>query len=365
MREGDWEIKKTGKDTCSVERYLGSDDEISIPVKIGGYTPVEIGPKFLRKTSKVRSVSLAKTVEYIDPEGFSSWRNVGSVSADGRKLRSRDGVLYDGSFRTLVFYPPMKEDRDFEAPDTLRRVQQGAFSATVQFRTFSFYGGFGEFSAKPSECPFLECIAALEDGELSTREGVLFKGKKLLFYPPAKKADEYSIPDGVESIEFCGEPAFPPAVSKLQAPESLKSGLAENACHAGFIDVRFGNSAYISRSGVLFARRDGKLVLYPEGKKDSLYIAPHGTLSVASGAFRRAQARSVVLPRSLVHIAGYAFESSAIEDLVIPASVSDIDIRALAGMDALDTVYVEPRSVADVFISGSSLAGKKRYIESI
>lgn len=365
MREGDWEIRKIGKGVCSVERYLGSSDDISIPEKIGEYTAAEIGPKFLKKTSKVRSVRIAKTIEYIDPEAFAAWRNVEEVIADGKKFRSRDGVLYDGAFRNLVFYPPKKDTVDYEAPDTLRRVLPGAFSATVRFCTFSFYGSLEEFSAKPSECPCLESFTAFGDGGLKTVEGVLFNGKKLLFYPWKKRNTEYIIPEGTESIETYGDPMFPPQLSSLVVPETLKAGLAENARNVGSIDVRFGNPCYVSRSGVLFSRRDSKLLLYPAGRKDSFYMAPHGTLSIASDAFSSAKAETVVLPSSLVHIEGNAFSQSAIRNLVIPASVSDIDLRALSGMDALEAVYVEQRSVGDIFISSSSYSSKKRYIESI
>ncbi len=365
MREGDWEIKKSGKGTCSVEKYLGSSAELVIPGKIGEYIPVEIGAKLLKKTSKVRTITIPKTIEYIDPEAFATWRSVESVSADGKRIKSRDGVLYDGTFRTLLFYPPQKDGDDYEAPETLRRVQSGAFSATVRFRTFSFYGAFDEFAAKPSECPRLECFVALSSGAMRCSEGVLFKNSTLVFYPPMKKSCEYSIPEGTESIGCCSEPMFPQQLDVLNVPMSLKAGLAENAGKTGAVNVDYMNSVYASIDGVLFLRKGNKLVLYPEGKKDSFYVAPYGTLSVGEEAFARSHVKSVVLPASLVHIEGNAFYSSDIENIVIPLSVSDIDIRALSGAEHIEKVYVEPRSVGDVFISGSSLSSKKRYAGAI
>ena len=85
MREGDWEIRKIGKDTCSVERYLGSGTELVIPERIGSYQTVEIGAKLLKKTSKVRSLSIPRSIEYIDPEAFQSWRWMEGVKAEGKK----------------------------------------------------------------------------------------------------------------------------------------------------------------------------------------------------------------------------------------------------------------------------------------
>ena len=224
MKEGEWEIRKTGKDTCSVEKYLGSDAAVSVPERIGSYVPVEIGAKFLRKSNKVVSLTLPKSVEYIDPEAFSTWRSMESVSSSGRKLKSQDGVLYDGQLKSLVFYPPKRACDDFEAPDTVKRVLPGAFSASVPFRTFSFCS-LDEYSARPSDAPRLECFVSLGNGSLSVREGVLFKGKSLVSYPASKKERSYAIPEGTESIEEYGEPMFPSAVESLEVPSSLKSGL--------------------------------------------------------------------------------------------------------------------------------------------
>ena len=109
MRSGDFEIKRTGKGIAEVSRYMGQDASVIIPEEIEGYRIVQIGPQFLRKSNKVSSIILPPSVEAINPQAFSTWRNVSSVSASGRRLRAVDGVLYDGSMKTLLFYPPKKE----------------------------------------------------------------------------------------------------------------------------------------------------------------------------------------------------------------------------------------------------------------
>ena len=365
MREGDWDIKKIGKDICTVQRYLGAESELIVPDRIGGLMPVEIGRGFLKKSNKVESVSIPKTVDYIDPAAFMTWKNVRSVKADGRKLRSKEGILYDGSLRNLVFYPPKSDVVDYEAPETLRRVAEGAFSAGTRLRTFAFHDSFDGFSAAPSDCPLLESFITLGNGVLSVRDSVLFKDHTLLFYPPRRAASEYSIPDGTEAIAPSSVPLFPSSLRSLHVPYSLKGGLEESARNVAAIDVEFGNPRYKSVEGVLFSSKDRKLLVYPEGKEDGLYMVPKGTSAIASRAFSGAKAHTVILPSSVVHIEAEAFASSEIESLVIPMTVMDMDIRALYGMERIRNIYVEPRSVADVYLSGSFLSDKARYIGSV
>ena len=365
MKEGDWDIKKIGKDICAVQRYLGTGTDLVIPDRIDGCVPVEIGAGLLKKSNKVETITLPKSVEYIDPAAFQTWRTVRAVKADGRKLKSRDGILYDGSFKSLVFYPPKSAIVDYETPETLRRVAEGAFRATAPLRTFAFYDPFDEFSAAPSDCPLLESFIALGNGALSVRDAVLFKGRTLLFYPPRRAACEYSIPDGTEAIAPSSGHLFPSSLRTLHVPYSLKSGLEESARYVGGIDVEFGNSRYKSVDGVLFSAKDKKLLVYPDGKEDGLYMVPKGTGAIASHAFSGARVHTVVLPSSVVRIEAEAFAGSRIESLVIPMTVVDMDIRALYGMDGIRSIYVEPRSVADVYLSGSFLSDKARYIGTV
>ncbi len=359
MKEGVWDIKKIGKDSCSLERYTGDASDVIIPDKIGIYTPIEISATFLKKTNKVRSLKLPKTIEYIDPDAYRTWRNIERIEAEGKKIKAIDGVLYDGSVKTLLFYPPKKSDKYFEAPKTLKRIGDGAFSSTVSFKTFSFHSAFEGWKGHFSECPMLEAFIAEDgDGSLRVESGVLFKNAELVFYPPKRTAGDYRIPDGVESVLS----AFPESVHTLFVPASLKAGLEENARNVGAISVDAANSIYTSSDGVLFTRRDKKLVLFPKGKQDTVYMVPRGTFSIASHAFSLSRIKVVVLPSTLVHIEGEAFADSEIECLVIPSSVSDVDIRGLYGMEKLESVYVEAGSIADVYLAGSP---KRRYIETI
>ena len=365
MRSGDWEIKKTGKDICCVQRYLGSDADVVIPDRIDGFVPVEIGPLFLKKNSKVRSVTLPGSIDFIDPEGFPSWRCVEHVEGGGRKLKASGGVLYDGAMKTLVFYPPKRDCEHYEAPDTLRRVADGAFAATVPFRTFAFPPCFEEMDADPADCRNLESFIAAGEGRLRVKDGVLFKGDTLLFYPWGRKASEYMIPEGTAKIARTGRPVFPPSVASLHVPFSLKAGLEDGACLVGAIEVDPGNGNYVSSSGVLFSSRDKKLLVCPAGKNCSLYMVPKGTVSIAAGSFRGSSIRTLILPSSVLHIEAEAFAASAIEELVIPMTVVDMDIRALYGMERIRKIWVERRSVAAVYLSGSFLADKAEYIEYI
>ena len=108
MRIDDFEVRKTSKDKCSVTKYYGDAENLVIPETIGEFVPVEIGKGLVRKSLKVRSISLPKSIESIDPELFGSLRYLEQIEIDSRRFVSCDGVLYDKQMKTLVFYPPKK-----------------------------------------------------------------------------------------------------------------------------------------------------------------------------------------------------------------------------------------------------------------
>ena len=93
MRAGDFEIKRTGKGIAEVSKYTGSDTAVTVPEEIDGYRIVQIGSQFLRKSNKVEKLVLPPSVEAINPQAFSTWRNMVAVEVSGKRLSSVDGIL--------------------------------------------------------------------------------------------------------------------------------------------------------------------------------------------------------------------------------------------------------------------------------
>ena len=352
MRIGDFIIRRLDKDTCAVTQYKGSEADVVIPSVIDRYTAVSVESSFLRKGNRVRSITVPKTVESISTELFPLLCHLEAfiVEKGSHSYRSEDGVLYDSSCYSLVFYPPEKDTECFMPPKKLGCVASGAFSCGTRFRTFGYTSKLEEFHALPSQCPNLEAFVPEDDSP--DHEGVLIHGRTLLFYPPQRDGSTYSIPDGIEEVAaLSGEPFFPVLVKKIFMPSSLRRGMEKALGNAEAADAGHGSAAYLTSDGVLYSRKS-ELIAYPGRKSDEVFVTPEGTMGIGDGAFRGSRLKTLVIAEGVSAIGNAAFEGSSITSLVIPASVRDIGVRALSGAKNLRSVFVRNGSVAEIFLRG-------------
>ena len=175
MRAGDFEIKRTGKGIAEVSKYTGSDTTVTVPEEIDGYRIVQIGSQFLRKSNKVEKLVLPPSVEAINPQAFSTWRNMVAVEVSGKRLSSVDGILYDGGKKTLLFYPPKHQGDGFVLPASVSSVEETAFQSAVSLNRIYVSGQLSSFSVNPASLPALEEIV---------QEG--FQGKEACFLSCSK-----------------------------------------------------------------------------------------------------------------------------------------------------------------------------------
>ena len=351
MRIGDFEVRRLGKDTCSVVQYKGEGNEIVIPSHFDKYTPVSIEGTLLKKGAKITRISIPSTIDSIEDSLFQTLKNLEAFDAErGPSFRSEDGVLYDSSFYSLVFYPPKRSEERFTPPRKLGRVSATAFAASAHFKYFVYSSKLEEFSALPSQCPELE--AFIPDADAEDYDGVLIKGKKLLFYPPKLAGKSYSIPNGIEEISaVSSEPFFPRSVKTIFAPASLKKGLEHALVNAEKADVESSSINYRTIEGVLYSWKR-KLLSYPGRKEGDVYITPSGTDRIGEGAFRGARLKTLFISPGVTAIENSAFENSEITAIYIPQSVTDISLHALYGARNLKMVAVERGSVAEMFLRG-------------
>ena len=351
MRIEDFEIRKLGRDTCSVVQYKGDDENLVIPPVIGKYRPVNIEPTLLRRGNPVRTLSIPSSVETIDDGLFPALKNIEAVNVEkaSPSFSSEDGVLYDGSRYSLLFYPPQRKEENYTAPSRLGRVARSAFCCKAHFRTFSHHSRLEEFQVFPSECPELEAFISLDGDD---HDGVLIKGHRLLFYPPRRDGHSYSVPDGIEEIAANStEPFFPPSVKTVFVPASLRKGLENALGNAVKVDVDDRSRFYRSVDGVLYSWQR-VLLAYPGRRAEDVYMPPSGTDRIGEGAFRGAAIRTLILSSGVTAIGNSAFENSDISVLVIPSSVTDIGVHALYGARKLCKVIVEKGSVGEIFLRG-------------
>ena len=132
------------------------------------------------------------------------------------------------------------------------------------------------------------------------------------------------------------------ALRRVELPEGLEeiSALAFFGCEKlKEITIPAGNPAYETVDGVLFLKKEKKLICYPAGKEDRSYAIPEGTEAVGSNAF------SV---------------TAALKEIRIPASVLRIEDRAFVGPKPLPGL----RNTDDMIFRSVIVApgGKKKQV---
>ncbi len=350
MRSGDFEIRKIDGSSCAVVQYKGEERDVVIPASFGKYRTTQIGPGFMRKGHAIDTMAIPACVEEVDEALYPTLKTLSAIHVEkgSRSFRSEDGVLYDSSMYSLLFYPPMRRGDEYAAPKKLGRVASTAFSAGCRLSRIVLSSKLSEFLVQPSCCPELEEFAASGDAE--DNEGVLISGRRLLFYPPKRDGRTYSIPEGIEEIAaLSSQPFFPVQLKTIYAPSTIKRGLENALGNAESVDVERRNAQYRSIDGVLFSWKR-ELLAYPGRRREGIFLTPAGTERIGSGAFRSSLLETLVIDSGVCSIGDAAFEDSSISTLVIPQSVADISIRAFYGARKLRKVIVRKGSVAELML---------------
>lgn len=165
---------------------------------------------FIRKSAFISSnlhvINIPSSVEYIDPTAFCNCSELESISVDfeNKHFQSIDGILFSKDIRTLLLYPPRKENREYIIPLSVFSISKNAFYSCRDLRQISITSNL-KLIEQPAffECAYIDNIVVDPNNtSFSSIDGVLFSKslKSLIFYPPRKANKEYSIPMGVEYI---------------------------------------------------------------------------------------------------------------------------------------------------------------------
>ena len=252
-----------------ITKYVGNYLDVVIPPYLGGLPVVEIGSDSFSDAT-VRSVNVPEGVakisdrafffcqdmDYIDlPEslqiiggnafygclsltrlyipanvisidcltfGWTSLKEI-NVASGNSHYASRDGVLYNSSITTMIFYPPNKPGQEFTLPDTVTEIGFYAIDRPVNLKKLILNSSLREFSVGRITGSIAD-ISAKNNPYFCDIDGVLFSadGSKLIAYPSGRDGTSYTVPDGTSSI---GTYAFADAgwLQVLDLPDSLAS----------------------------------------------------------------------------------------------------------------------------------------------
>lgn len=123
---------------------------------------------------------------------------------------------------------------------------------------------------------------------------------------------EFTIPHGVEmlsSTAFCDN-------------KSLERFITEDS-----------DNRYKVIDGVLFSHDAKEIISYPQGRKDTCYTVPDGTITIGASCFaENTNLTNVILPDGVTDINGYAFQfCSALRRITLPESLKNIGECAFQG----------------------------------
>lgn len=306
---------------------------------IGNYTFAECG--LLKSVYISRGLKSVGTNTFFKCVSFSEI----NVDVDNEFLASKDGVLFDKQFNSLILYPLMKPDSVYNIPPMVKYVGNEAFKNNMLLKSLvmpgslttigvqSFYGceslNYVKFSDKLTEIPngaFSYCKSLVEldlpKSLISIDDNAFFNCKKLqsVFFN--------------HSLSHIGTVAFAgcESLSVVSLPGSL---------------ISLGSSVFSSCTSI-------EKVVFPSSLETTGYstfaycyklesvIIPEGVTTIGSSTFRSCQNLiSVLLPKSLTKIENEAFQNCiAISEIEIPESVSEIESNAFQGCLGLKCVFL-------------------------
>ena len=199
-------------------------------------------------------------------------------------------------------------------PTSVTSIEEDAFNGCSSLKSVVI--PFSVTSIKDSAfsgCSSLIEIKVVENNpEYCSVGGVLFhrRQRKLIAYPARRNEREYIVPSGVTCI---ADDAFCECSSlkSLVIPASVKfigKRMFVDCSSLTAIKVAENNPEYCTVDGVLFHRKQKKLIAYPAGRKEKEYVIFSGVTNIEDNAFSYCSSlESLVIPTSVTNIGETAF----------------------------------------------------------
>ena len=207
-------------------------------------------------------------------------------------------------------------------PDGITEIPEGTFRFCSNLQTVSMSNKVTKIGNDAfAYCYYLNSIS-LPESLVEVGAGA-FSGCSQLY--------NVILPDGLEKI---GDNAFwycP--ITHVEIPASVteigaRAFTSENIYN---ISVAAGNTVYTDIDGVLFNKDKTAIICYPGGKADTFYMIPEGTVTIKERAFSRTKVAEVLIPNSVTTIEISAFqEAYSLTSVLIPDSVTSIGEDAFA-----------------------------------
>lgn len=361
LTSANYQYKVLDDNTICISRYIGEEENITIPAKINGLTVTTIGKNAFAQTG-LGCLNIPASITDIKPNAFKfSGFNKIEVDKNNLNYTSINGVLFSKDKTVLLAYPKENSATSYIIPDGVKIIESTAFMGTSNLNSIVIPNGvttikenafylcsnlknvsiptsvksIGEYAFDFSACTkenygyyIGNCLIGADNeinGNFTIKDGT-----RLVADGALREIDNLgniSIPASVEIIGDCAFLNF--------SSESLKN-----------ITVANENKYFSSENGVLFNKNKTELLCYPCGKNETTYTVPNTVTKLAKVSFSGCKLNKLNLPNNLKYIDESAFTETSLKTLSIPESVEYIGKYTFL-MSGIETVNI-PKRIATI-----------------
>lgn len=362
LTSGNYQYKVLDDNTICISRYIGEEENITIPAKINGLTVTTIGKGAFVQTG-MGSLNIPASITDIKPNAFKlSGFNKIEVDKNNSNYTSINGVLFSKDKTVLFAYPKENSATSYIIPDGVKIIESTAFMGasnlnnivipdgvtTIKENAFYLWSNLKNVSIPTSVksigrdafdfsvCSKVNngyyisnCLIVADNeinGNFTIKDGTRLVADSAL--RGIENLESITIPASVEIIGDC-------ALLNFSIDGKLKS-----------ITVSKANKNFSSENGVLFNKNKTELIYYPFGKEDTIYTVPSTVTKLAKVSFNDCKLSKLNLPDNLKYIDESAFQGISLKSLSIPESVEYIG-RYAFDLSGIETIHI-PKGITTI-----------------
>lgn len=303
--------------------------------------------KIHRGITEIKSYALLEYTELEEVEMSNTVKKIGNFAfAKCEKLKNiriSDSVNEIGT-GAFLYCTSLK---NIYLPDNIETIKERTFLYNEDLEEIKFSNGLKKIESRA----FAECSNL---NKIDLPEGI----EKIEAYAFEKctSVNEVIVPPKVHILR---DHVFDECVGleKVQLPDSIKElehGRAFEGCNnLKEINVTLNNEMLSSVEGVLFNKDCTRLLIYPQGKEDDIYIIPN-TVTHFNDLDRTfvncTKLRGLVIPDNITEIPiNFIVNCKNLEKIRIPSSVQEIYNRFLEDSKNRVIIYCDKNSYAEQF----------------
>lgn len=360
LTSGNYQYKVLDDNTICISRYIGEEENVTIPAKINGLTVTTIGKNAFALTG-LGCLHIPASITDIKPNAFKfSGFNKIEVDKNNLNYTSINGVLFSKDKTVLLAYPKENSATSYIIPDGVKIIESTAFMGTSNLNSIVIPNGVTTIKENAFYlCSNLKNISIPTSVKSIGRDAFDFSVcskvnngyyiSNCLIGADNEINGNFTIKDGTrlvadsaikgnENLESITVPASVEIIGDCAlnfSSESLKN-----------ITVANENKYFSSENGVLFNKSKTELLCYPYGKNETTYTVPNTVTKLAKASFSNCKLNKLNLPNNLKYIDESAFQEISLKSLSIPESVEYIG-KYTFFLSGIETVNI-PKRIATI-----------------